>query len=72
MTEKIDELKIKLINVIEKKLDSENITSRELFDYAQILSNFKSIEEYKETMKSTFAALNANKDNNGGGFFPTN
>lgn len=71
MIEKIDELKIKLINVIDKKLDSEIITSRELFDYAQILSNLKSAEEYKEVMNKAFLASNPNRFNGGNsGFIP--
>ena len=66
--EKIDAAKEKLVEVINKKLDSETITSRELFDYSQILSNLKSAEEYKETMKNAFAALGTNNGFNGGGF----
>ena len=72
MIDKIDELKMKLIGVIEKNLDKENLTSRELFDYAQILSNLKSAEEYNETLKKTFEVLHANREDNDGGFFPTN
>lgn len=68
MIEKIDEVKMKLINVIEKNLDKGNLTSRELFDYAQILSNLKSAEEYKETMKHAFATLGNPNCLNGGGF----
>lgn len=66
--EKIDAAKEKLVDVISKKLDSETITSRELFDYAQILSNLKSAEEYKETMKQAFATLQNPNGFNGGGF----
>ena len=67
MIEKIDAAKEKLVEVISKKLDNDTITSKELFDYAQILSNLKSSEEYKDMLSKAMLAAYPNGFNGGGG-----